>query len=466
MRLAVPLALGGIFAFLASRAPVSDSDLFWHLALGREIASGGLPRVDTFSWTIAGRPILTDQWLGELFLYWSYAFGSWRGIVTLRALAVGAITAIVVASALAERPRRPLIAVLASLPALALSRFAWTDRPELFGLLCFAACVALLGAARRGSVRALAATVPLLGVWANLHGSYALGLGLVVLALVVRAASDAGERTRSAVFAVAACAATLVTPAGLGTWTSSGGHFLAPPRFIQEEGTPDVATLPGAIFAVCLVTVLATALLAPRGEARRTIADLVLLLPVAFVSLSAQRHLVFFPIAAAPYLAARAPDAVARLAVLVPGRFWRTGTDPVAPRTVDIAAAAIAALLVVAAGATAPTEPDLSGYPTGALASVSPGPGLLNRYEWGGFLIWYAPATPVFLDGRLFPYVGDALDDYRAVIGLHANWRDVVRRRGIRALLVGPGDAVAVRGVEMGWRVLARSSEFVLLAAP
>ena len=63
MRLAVPLALGGIFAFLASRAPVSDSDLFWHLALGREIASGGLPRVDTFSWTIVGRPYRIDNTL-------------------------------------------------------------------------------------------------------------------------------------------------------------------------------------------------------------------------------------------------------------------------------------------------------------------------------------------------------------------------------------------------------------------
>src|SRR5205807_131344 len=101
------------------------------------------------------------------------------------------------------------------------------------------------------------------------------------------------------------------------TWTSSGGHFLAPPRFIQEEGTPDVATLPGAIFAVALGAVLVGALLAPRTDARRTLADLALLLPAAFVALSAQRHLVFFPIAAAPFLAARGPEAVARLAAMV-----------------------------------------------------------------------------------------------------------------------------------------------------
>src|SRR3989442_1678045 len=323
MRLGVPLALGGVFAFLASRAPVSDSDLFWHLALGREIATSGLPRVDSFSWTIAGGPILVDQWLGELLIYWSYAIGSWSGIVTLRAVAVGAIAALVVASGLAERPGRPLVAVLAALPAIALSRFAWTDRPELLGLLCFATCVALLGAARRGSARALAATIPLLMVWANVHGSYALGLGIVVLALLARALSDPSERLRS------------------------------------------------------------------------------------LVALSAQRHLVFFPIAAAPYLAARAPEVFARVAALRPEMLWRVrrGTEP-APRTVDLAGLVIALGLVLVGATTAPREPDLSAFPNGALAALPGGSGLLNRYDWGGFLIWYPPATPRYVDGRLFPYAG------------------------------------------------------------
>jgi hypothetical protein len=118
------------------------------------------------------------------------------------------------------------------------------------------------------------------------------------------------------------------------------------------------------------------------------------------------------------------------------------------------------------AAMTAPNAPDLSAYPTGALSSLPPGPGLLNRYDWGGFLIWYAPATPVFVDGRLFPYVDGALDDYRAVIGLHPDWRDVLARRGIRAVLVRPSDAIAVYGSDLGWPTLARTPEWVLLRVP
>jgi hypothetical protein len=124
--------------------------------------------------------------------------------------------------------------------------------------------------------------------------------------------------------------------------------------------------------------------------------------------------------------------------------------------------------LVVFAGdiATAPRSPGIDHFPVGALPLLPAGPGLVNRYDWGGFLIWYAPATPVFVDGRLSPYLDGALDEYRAVIGLHADWRDVIARRGVRTLLVAPTDAVAVHAHELGWRVLASSTDWVLVAVP
>lgn len=494
--LLVPLVLGGLAAFAASQAPVSDSDLFWHLAVGRDVAAHGIARLDTYSWTVAGRPILVDQWLGELVLSMAYAIGSWRGIVTLRALAVGAIAAIVVWTSLAERPRRPLIAVLAALPALALSRFAWTDRPELLGLLCFTVLVALLRAGRRGALRAFALCPPLLLIWANLHASYALGLGLAVLVALERMLVDAPRRRQYAALAVACGLATFVTPAGLATWTSSGGHFLAPPRFVQEEGTPDVTTLPGALFSVALLATLGSALLVPGIRGRNALFEIAMLVPVAFVSMTATRHLVFFPIAAAPFLSKWGPNALAAVWAQVRAAWFgarRTrgltaerespvhnkeresetqgeGTrEHVRPRgrlATDGIAAAIAVALLIGGALTAPTEPDLSGFPVTALSQLPAGPGLLNRYDWGGFLIWYAPATPVFVDGRLFPYVGDALDDYRSVIGLHPDWREALTRRGIRTLLVLPTDAIAVHAADLGWPVLARTEKYVLLRIP
>src|SRR5204863_8431899 len=117
------------------------------------------------------------------------------------------------------------------------------------------------------------------------------------------------RRRRRAAVAIGCVIATFVAPAGLATWTSSGGHCLAPPRFVQEEGTPDVTTLPGLLFSVALLATLATAVLARRARGRDVLFDIAVLVPVAFVSLTATRHLVFFPIAAAPFLAAWGPDA-------------------------------------------------------------------------------------------------------------------------------------------------------------
>jgi hypothetical protein len=492
--LIVPLALAGLAALAATRVPVSDSDFFWHLAVGRDIVADGVPRVDVYSWTVAGKAVLPDQWLGELLMYAAYATGSWSGTIALRALAVGTLIGIVAWTALAERPRRPLIAVLASLPAIGVSRFAWTDRPELFGLVCFAILIALLRAVRRGSRIAFALCVPLVLLWANLHGSYALGLGLVLVVAVERAIVDPSRRRQYAGIAIACVVATFVTPAGLATWTSSGGHFLSPPRFVQEEGTPDVTTLPGLLFSVALLASLATAMLAPRPRGREVLFEIAVLVPVAFVSLTATRHLVFFPIAAAPFLTLWGPEAIgegvrtlreawgdvlqSRLPTVMRtrGRTAQeasTGTrEHVRARVpgrsvfVEAGAALIALAMFIAGIATAPREPDLSAFPLAALPQLPAGPGLLNRYDWGGFLIWYAPATPVFVDGRLFPYVGEALDDYRAVIGLHPDWRQVLTKRGIRTVLVAPSDAIAVQGAALGWPILARTPEWVMLRVP
>src|SRR3989441_6022493 len=118
--LLVPLVLGGLAALAASQAPVSDSDLFWHLAVGRDVAAHGIARIDSYSWTVAGRPVFVDQWLGEIVLSVAYATGSWRGVLTLRAIAGGAIPALVVWTAPVGRPRRPPLALPPALPAPAL----------------------------------------------------------------------------------------------------------------------------------------------------------------------------------------------------------------------------------------------------------------------------------------------------------------------------------------------------------
>lgn len=461
MSWSVPLLIGAAFGALSTLASVGDSDLYWHLAQGRQTLAEGLARLDRFSWTVNGTPVLTDQWLGQVAWYSAYAAWGWHGVILLRALLVMSIVTLTVAAALASR-RRPLVAVIAALPAIALARFAWSERPELMGLACFAA---LLFIVRLGEERPrlLLAAPALLLLWANLHASFALGLAVVVIWCAELALRRPDRRRLALAVVLASCGVTALTPSGPGIWTQAGGHFLSPPRMIQEEGVPDVTEPYGLVFAVAVAGVLVTALLSRPAPLR----EAALLLPLLFVSLTAARHTPFFAIASAPYLAAHGPDALTAIArrlrlALPPSPL----PSPVPRMRVDLISAVLGIAAIAAAAATAPAEPDLDSYPVAALSALPEGPGMLNEYDWGGFLIWSAPSTPVFVDGRLFPYMPAALDDYRAIVGLHPDWQTVIARRDIRTLLLRPSTPGAVRARELGWRVISSSPSHVLLARP
>ncbi|HEY8656148.1 MAG TPA: hypothetical protein VIN34_05390 [Candidatus Limnocylindria bacterium] len=461
--LLVPIIAGTAFGAASVAFPLGDNDVFWQLATARETIAHGLVRTDLFSWTVAGQPVSTDQWLGQLLWFGAYLAAGWSGILGLRALAVALLGAAIVWSALRERPRGPLVAVIAALPALALSRLISVERPELFGFLCFAVLVPLLRSAREGSTRALVALPFLIAVWAELHGSFALGAALVVAVCAEGALFDAPARRRGyALTALTAILATLLTPAGPGVWSAPGFHLLSPPRLIQEWAVPDVTTLPGLVFATAIILTFAAAALTPDRD--RSAA--VVLLPVLLISLIAVRQTPFFAIAAAPFLARHGSEAIA--AVRRAERRGRTGrgVGAVAPppgRRIDLAAGLAGLLLLGTAVATSPTGPDLGRYPTAALPVLAPGPGLLNDYDWGGFLIWSAPRTPVFVDGRLTPYLPGVVADYTTILNVRPGWREVVARRGVRELLVRPDAPVAVRAAELGWPVRALGSTAVLI---
>src|SRR5207249_65009 len=127
-----------------------------------------------------------------------------------------------------------LAGALAAMPALLLTRAVAVDRPELAGFVLVAALLYLLRRGRAGSWRALVACTALVGVWANVHGSFALGAVLTGFVCIEGALRDVARRREYIAVALATLAVTLATPAGIATWTAPGSHFLSPPRDIQE----------------------------------------------------------------------------------------------------------------------------------------------------------------------------------------------------------------------------------------
>jgi len=167
----------------------------------------------------------------------------------------------------------------------------------------------------------------------------------------------------------------------------------------------------------------------------------------------------YFAMAVAPYLARRLPLAWPALGTAASRITLPRATLPGA--IVGIAAIALLGL------ASVPTAPDESAYPTGALTALRAGSGtLLNEYDWGGYLIWRAPERPVFIDGRLFPYLPAVLADWNAAVRLGPSWRDVLERYRVTTVLLRPDRPLVGALREDGWRVTANGANWVLLSHP
>src|SRR5262245_29729355 len=184
--------LGLLYLFL-SYAPIWHTDVWGHLSYGRWIAqTGHVPTTEPLLPLAGGVPFIDTAWLSQWIAY--LAFARW-GVAALQGLYAACVTAIVatLGITLLRRTRRVPPAVFG------LVSFGWLNyqplsvqRPQIVGMLCFTLLFCWLTSARwrRWYWFAIPA---LFALWANLHGSFPMGLVLIAV-LAVGTAIDAGRR--------------------------------------------------------------------------------------------------------------------------------------------------------------------------------------------------------------------------------------------------------------------------------
>jgi hypothetical protein len=220
--------------WLASRLK-ADPDLWGHVRFGLDTLAGRAPGArDTYSFT-SDRPWINHEWLAEVVVAASYRLGA-PGLILLAAAVMAGTVALVGAAVRRGGLGGPAGVVLVALAVYGASPQLATVRPQLFSVLLCAALLWVLRAAQeRPSAAWLAA--PLFAAWANLHGGWIVGLGVLGLWLAGEVLRGAARVPRS--LAVLACAlvATAVNPYGARLW-----GFLAetvgPGRADIEEWQP------------------------------------------------------------------------------------------------------------------------------------------------------------------------------------------------------------------------------------
>ena len=442
----------------------AQSDTFWHLRAGQDFwRTHRVPLVEAYSHTAAGRFWPNHEWLWQAAAYALYRVGG------MPLLAGAAALIVTTAFALAYRlmvgsvlTRFALVVV-----AVPVSACVWALRPQIASLALLAALVTLLARERWR-------WVPLLFLlWANVHGAVALG-GAVLVAVTAlagwRARAGAPEVPRRALTRAAltpGCAATtLLTPLGPRLWTFV---FQSIPRSRQvmiNEWMPAYPRGPVEI-AFWVLALAFVVLLLRRWRALRTwtdvavVASALVLLPLA---VRAVRNIPPFLLLAIPAASRLLGDGF---------HLSRRAAPPAETPERPILNLALLGFLALFGAATiafawAVRLPMLGWDPLSpaAIATVRACPGpLYNRYGDGGFVIWFVPETPVFVDSRQDPYPASFVLE-TVLNDSHATPDALIARYGIRCVFL-PHKSESVPVLERaGWRPRFADERWTVLSQP
>ncbi len=170
------------YAIMFASRPLSDGDFWWHLKTGEYISKNSLiPRTDFFSFTNYGKPWVAHEWLSELIFYAIYSRFNFNALILIFAV----VTALAFWIALKRSTAHPFIGGFAALLGVWSVLPTVGVRPRAFTLLLASIYLAILGRyARTGQGQAIWWLVPLMALWANLHGGFLIGLVLILLAIV------------------------------------------------------------------------------------------------------------------------------------------------------------------------------------------------------------------------------------------------------------------------------------------
>jgi hypothetical protein len=175
----VVLVLASTLAFVAYAVPtLLVQDTWLALVDGRFVAEHGIPRVDDLTVMAHGARWVDQQWLAHLTLYELTRVGGLR--LTLASGLGFTFLALVLGAGLARRAGASSrsVALVALLP-LCVTPWLLQLRTQTLALPLFVAVYGLLAADSRRPSRRVWFVLPLLMLWANLHGSVLLGALLV-----------------------------------------------------------------------------------------------------------------------------------------------------------------------------------------------------------------------------------------------------------------------------------------------
>ena len=452
--------IGLTYFFFDRLQPITHTDVWGHLSYGRLLwETGALPSTEPLMPLSNGVPFVNSAWLSQLIAYAGYLVVGKAAITFLFAFCVAAALGV-----LTRRVYNRTHSAMFALGGFALTMWVeyqqlTVQRPQIVGLLFYAVLISIL-LRREWSNKNWVVVPAMFALWANMHGSFIVGMGLLGCFVVGRGV-DLVRRTgkveilfrdnklrRLVLLTELGAVAALLNPYGLNLYSEVFSFGNNPNlQSIIEWQSLQIRMAQGQAAAIAGLILFLVYRISPR---RVSTAEVLTLAVFGAAALWTSRMLVWWGPLAGCFAAIHAGAA---------WRKWQGGdaSPEPAPRaslwTIVMMGIVFiffelshlgTATLALAAGKD--IEKVTDRVPVSRLTPVAateylkehPPEGLVFcTYEWGDYLMWAGPRDmKVFVASHCHLVPEDVWDDYMGIVQMQGSWLAMLKRYGINTVVI------------------------------
>ena len=173
---------------------LTEPDTFMHIAAGNWMFEHlAIPRLDPFTHSVANAPWIAHEWLSECAFAFVFNFAGWTGLVVLVSTCFSFTIVYLVRFLMKRVP--PPYAILFAFMAMSAMVSHYTVRPHVLTWPIIAIWVGTLINASENKTHPPWLLLALMPLWVNLHGSFTMGLALI-LPFALEACLSLDEHTK------------------------------------------------------------------------------------------------------------------------------------------------------------------------------------------------------------------------------------------------------------------------------
>ena len=403
-----------------------DPDFGWHVRMGQEILMSGIPLHDPFSYTMMSYPFVDHEWLTNVVMFFLYKNGGMFAASIFFSAALFLTMWILLKNGKCKVPEIFLLI------AASLLGFGGV-RPQVLGWLFFVMWMRELLKTKHNNGLLLFLQL----LWANLHGSFFLGLSSYILFWGIEQINKKSKKS-SLVMCVALFVVTLINPYTYRIWWEvfmqlTDGSL----RWRIMEWIPGVLVFDISFWIyVCIFLSLFIKFRNKIGLFQKMITTIFFLM-----ALSTARNMpLFLLVSSSSFL-------------ILWGAFEKSIPIQKKEASLFFKKTIVGICVFVSVVSVCLTilsyKPIHKVYPVDAVNYLRRNQlngNIFSLYEWGGYIIWKSPENKVFVDGRMpswrwkqdDPHQSNNADsEYRAIFKTKNGFDYYKQKYAIKYVLIG-----------------------------